>query len=54
MRYQQDLASRRMAIIVLGNAQWRVLQIHVERVVAAVTAAMPGSYIEVEIPFQKS
>jgi hypothetical protein len=41
-----------VAIVVLGNAQWPVLRRHVERVVAAVNAATPGSYTEVEIPFE--
>lgn len=50
MRYQQNLAGRSMAIVVLGNAQWPVLQLHVAHVVAAVNAATPGSFIEVEIP----
>jgi len=50
MRYQQNLAGRTIAIIVLGNAQWPVLRRYVDRVAAAVSAARPGSYIEVEIP----
>jgi len=51
IRYQQNLAGRRISIVVPGNAQWPVLRRHVERVVAAVNAATPGSYIEVEVPF---
>lgn len=51
IRYQQNLAGRKMALVVLGNAQWPVLRRHVGRVVAAVNAAIPGSYTEVEIPF---
>ena len=51
MRYQQNLASRKIAFVVLGNQQWPVLRRYVERVAAAVNAATPGSYIEVEIPF---
>jgi hypothetical protein len=47
MRYQQNLTGRRIAIIVLGTPQWPVLRQHV---VAAVEAATPGSYTEVEIP----
>ena len=39
MRYQQNLAGRTIAIVVLGNPQWPVLRHHVERVVAAVNAA---------------
>ena len=50
IRYQQNLAGRNIAIVVLGNAQWPVLRRYVERVVVAVNAAAPGSYIEVEIP----
>ena len=49
-RYQQNLTVRRIALVVLGNPQWPVLRLHVERVVAAVDAARPGSYMEVEIP----
>ena len=50
MRYQQNLAGRKIAIVVLGNQQWPILQAHVGRVVAAVEAATPGSYTEVAIP----
>jgi hypothetical protein len=50
IRYQQNLASRRIAIIVLGRPEWPVLRLHLERVVAAVDVATPDNYIEVEIP----
>jgi hypothetical protein len=52
IRYQQNLVSRKISIVVLGNAQWPVLRQYVERVVAAVNAATPGSYTEVDIPFR--
>ena len=39
-----------IAIIVLGNAQWPVLRLHIARVVAAVNAATPGGFTEVDIP----
>ncbi len=52
LRYQQNLTRRKIAIVVLGNAQWRVLRKYVGRVVIAVDAATPGSYAEVEIPFR--
>jgi len=52
LRYQQNLTGRKIAVIVIGNAQWRVLRRYVERVVVAVDAATPGSYAEVEIPFE--
>lgn len=50
MRFQQNLSGRRIALVVLGTPQWPVLRLHVERVVAAVNAATPGSYTEVEVP----
>src|SRR5262249_50450478 len=51
IRYQQNLAGRRIAIVVLGNSQRPAVHRHIERVVAAVNAATAGSYVEVEIPF---
>ena len=50
MRYQQNLTVRTIALVVLGNAQWPVLRLHVARVVAAVNATTPGSDVEVDIP----
>jgi hypothetical protein len=52
MRHQQNLTARKIAIVVLGNAQWPVLRRYVDRVVAALNAATPGSYTEVEIPLR--
>ena len=50
MRYQQNLEGRKIAIVVVGNPQWPILRLHVERVVVAVNAATPGSYAEVDVP----
>jgi hypothetical protein len=50
IRYQQNLAGRRIAFVVLGQARWPIVRNHVARVVAAVNAATPGSYTEIEIP----
>jgi hypothetical protein len=50
MRYQQNFAARKIALVVLGQQQWPQLRPHVRRVVEAVDAATPGSYVEVEIP----
>jgi hypothetical protein len=52
MYYQQNLTGRKISIIVLGNAQWPILRRYVDRVVTAANAATPGSYTEIEIPFQ--
>jgi hypothetical protein len=51
IRYQQNLEGRKLAIVVLGNPQRPAVHRHIDRVVAAVNAATPGSYAEVEIPF---
>ncbi len=48
--YQQNLTSRKIAIVVLGNPQWPALRLHVGRVVAAVNEATQGSLTVVEIP----
>jgi hypothetical protein len=53
MRYQQNLAVRKIAVVVLGRQQWPELRPHVQRIVLAVNEATPGSYAEVDIPFQK-
>jgi hypothetical protein len=52
LRYQQNLTGRKIAIVVLGNAQWPTLRRYVEKVVDSVNVATPGSFAEVEIPFK--
>jgi hypothetical protein len=46
------LKGRKIAIVVLGNSAWRMARQYVDRIVAAVNAATPGSYAAVEIPFK--
>jgi hypothetical protein len=52
VRYQQNLAARKISIVVLGNSPWWLVRQHLDEIVAAVNAATPGSYTEVEIPFE--
>ncbi len=52
IRYQQNLKSRKIAVIVLGNSAWRMVRLHLEQIAAAVNDASAGSYAEVEIPFE--
>ena len=52
LRYQQNLEGRRIALVVLGQGRWSLIRHHVSQVVAAVNAATPGSFTEVEIPFE--
>ena len=51
LTYQQNLASRKIAVVVLGQGRWALLKPHVAKIVAAVSAATPGSYAVVEVPY---
>ena len=52
IRYQQNLAGRRLAIVVLtGTTKWSRVRLHNEHVAAVVNAATPGSYTEILISF---
>jgi hypothetical protein len=50
LTYQQNLKGRKIAIVVLSRNRWRSVQRMIQKVVAAVDAATPGSYSIVEIP----
>jgi hypothetical protein len=50
LKYQQNLKSRRIAIVVLSTPSWPRIQRAVAKIVGAVDAAIEGSYAEVEIP----
>jgi hypothetical protein len=52
IRYQQNFTRRKIGLVVLGNPQWPVLRLYIERVVAAVNEATPGSFAIVDIPQQ--
>ena len=50
IRYQQNLKHRKIAIVVLTDQQLPNVRLHLEKISAAVNAAQPGSFAEVEIP----
>jgi hypothetical protein len=52
IRCQQNLTGRKNAFVVIGNQQWPTLRRYTDRVVEAVNAATPGSFAEVDIPFE--
>jgi hypothetical protein len=53
IRYQQNLAGRKIAIVVLsGSTKWSRVRLQCEQIAAAVDRANPGSYAEVFIPFK--
>ena len=52
IRYQQNLAGRRIAIVVLtGSTKWSEISRHIESIRDAVSSVGTGGYIEVEIPY---
>ena len=52
IRFQQNLQNRRIALVVLtGTTRWSRVRMHLERIAASIDAATPGSYAEVDIPF---
>lgn len=52
LSYQQNLTGRTIAIVVLGQGRWSLIRQCVAEVVAAVNAAAPGSFAEVDIPYR--
>jgi hypothetical protein len=52
IQYQQNLKGRRIAIVILGNSQRPAVHRYIDRVIAAVNGATPGSYAEVDIPYE--
>jgi hypothetical protein len=52
IRYQQNLAGRKIALVVLtGCTKWSRVRLHLERIAVVVNAATSGSYSEIDIPF---
>lgn len=56
IRFQQNLAGRKLALVVLGSNIWPIVRSHREAIVAGIDAAMPGSYqfIEMPLPMRRS
>jgi hypothetical protein len=50
LKYQQNLAPRKIGIVVLTTTSWPRIRKHVATVVDAVGSATPSSYIEIAIP----
>jgi predicted nuclease of predicted toxin-antitoxin system len=51
MRYQQNLAGRKIALVVVSLSTWRIVRLHLDKIADAVNSANPGSFAQVEIPF---
>jgi hypothetical protein len=48
--YQQNLSSRRIALVVLGSNRWKVVSNYANQIVIAVNAGPPHSYAFIEMP----
>ncbi|HUY95434.1 MAG TPA: hypothetical protein VMU71_09050 [Terracidiphilus sp.] len=54
IRYQQNLANRRIALVVLvASTKWSCIREHLPAIAAAVEGITMGGYIEVQIPLQR-
>ena len=51
MPYQQNLAGRRLALVVISTNDWTRIRKSKAAVLDAITKVSPGSFLEVEIPF---
>lgn len=49
-RYQQNLANRKLAIVVLTTTSWPRIRSEIGAITEAIGAAAPGGYVEVKIP----
>ena len=50
LRYQQNLANRRIRMLVLKTANWPKIEKHTDRVVGAINAMAAGEYREISFP----
>lgn len=50
IQYQQNLAVRKIAILVLMKNDWSLIRLHVNDINAAIDEIQPGDYVEIEIP----
>ena len=48
LRYQQNLAGRKLAILVLPTTSWPIIQAHAEAVAVAVDELRPGAFVEMK------
>jgi predicted nuclease of predicted toxin-antitoxin system len=50
LKYQQNLATRALAVVVLSTTSWPRIQAAADAVIRAVSAAAPASFTDVQIP----
>jgi hypothetical protein len=50
IRYQQNLAGRKLSLLVINTNDWTRIRRFKEVVISAVSSVQSGDYVEVEIP----
>ena len=48
LSHEQNLTGRRLAIVALSSIEWRIVKDYLQRIVAAVDGAAPGSFQTVD------
>lgn len=48
--YQQNLTGRKVGVVVLSSARWRLIERAAAQIAAAVSKVKPGTYLVVELP----
>lgn len=51
LKYQQNLATRKISVVVLTSTSWPRIRAVADKVIAAIEMATVGSYLEVAIPY---
>lgn len=49
LKYQQNLASRKIAVVVLLSTSWRQMRQNLARITQSIDAVKPGEYVEISI-----
>lgn len=50
LKYQQNLESRKLAILVLPTTSWPRIQEHLSLVLKAIDSLKPGDFVELQFP----
>ena len=50
LREQQNLAARRLAVVVLATTSWPRIRMAADKISAAIDSAAPGTCVEVSVP----
>ena len=50
IHHQQTLIGRKIAVVILSKGRWRLIRSRLAAIAAAMAAAVPGAFTEVDIP----